>query len=115
MKTGRSATLEPMNPYERRIVHSAVQGIEGAVSRSIGNEPNRRVIISSASGKGQGAERGERPAREGRPPRSGGQGPRQGRDRDRERRESQRVILPPSDEPPKVDDPDISLYGKIEL
>lgn len=47
VKTGRSTTLEPMNPYERRIIHSAVQKVEGATSSSIGEEPNRRVVISS--------------------------------------------------------------------
>ena len=36
-----------MNPYERRIIHSAVQQVEGATSSSIGEEPNRRVVISS--------------------------------------------------------------------
>ena len=47
VKTGRSTTLEPMNPYERRIIHAAVSQIEGATSTSIGEEPNRKVVISS--------------------------------------------------------------------
>ncbi len=47
LKTGRSSTLEPMNPYERRIIHSAISEIEGVESKSIGEEPNRRVVISS--------------------------------------------------------------------
>lgn len=46
-KTGRSSALEPMNPYERRIVHSVVANIEGVVSKSKGEEPYRKVIISS--------------------------------------------------------------------
>lgn len=46
-KTGRSSALEPMNPYERRIIHSAVADIEGVVSKSKGEEPYRKVIISS--------------------------------------------------------------------
>lgn len=44
-KTGRKYSLEPMNPYERRIIHTAVQEIEGATSWSVGKEPNRHVII----------------------------------------------------------------------
>ncbi len=48
-KTGRSMTLEPMNPYERRIIHSTVQEVEGATSTSIGEEPNRRVVIKSTN------------------------------------------------------------------
>jgi len=43
--TGRRRTLEPMNPYERRIIHTAVQDVEGATSWSEGKEPNRHVII----------------------------------------------------------------------
>ena len=44
-RTGRRVSLEPMNPYERRIIHTAVQGINGATSWSVGSEPNRYVII----------------------------------------------------------------------
>lgn len=44
-RTGRRMTLEPMNPYERRIIHTAVQGIDGVTSWSVGSEPNRYVII----------------------------------------------------------------------
>lgn len=47
IKNGRTSALEPMNPYERRIVHSAVSSIEGVASRSTGEEPYRKVIISS--------------------------------------------------------------------
>lgn len=49
VKTGRSVTLEPMNPYERRIIHATVATVEGATSSSIGEEPNRRVVISSTN------------------------------------------------------------------
>lgn len=45
-KTGRSVTLEPMNPYERRIVHTAVQSIRGAKSHSVGEDSSRCVVIS---------------------------------------------------------------------
>ena len=44
-RTGRKVSLEPMNPYERRIIHTAVQGINGVTSWSVGSEPNRYVII----------------------------------------------------------------------
>jgi spoIIIJ-associated protein len=37
--------LEPMNPYERRIIHSEVQGIEGVSTNSIGAENNRRIVM----------------------------------------------------------------------
>lgn len=51
IRTGRSSTLEPMNPYERRIIHSAVANIEGVSSRSVGDEPYRKVMISSTNPK----------------------------------------------------------------
>lgn len=44
-KNGRSITLEPMNPYERRIVHSEVQNIEGVSTYSIGSDDNRKIVI----------------------------------------------------------------------
>ena len=49
VKSGRSMTLEPKNPYERRIIHATVATVEGATSSSIGEEPNRRVVISSTN------------------------------------------------------------------
>ena len=49
-RTGRNVVLEPMNAYERRIIHSEVQGIEGASTNSVGVEGNRRVIIFPEGG-----------------------------------------------------------------
>ena len=46
LRTGRTSTLEPMNPYERRIIHSAIADIEGVTSRSVGDEPYRKVMIA---------------------------------------------------------------------
>ena len=45
-KTGRKVTLEPMNPYERRILHSALQGDPYVTTHSEGEEPYRRVVIT---------------------------------------------------------------------
>ena len=50
LKYGRNVTFEPMNPYERRIIHTAVQEIEGVTSYSVGADAGRRVIISLAEG-----------------------------------------------------------------
>lgn len=44
---GRRITLEPMNPYERRVIHSKVSELEGVYSNSIGEEPYRKVVISA--------------------------------------------------------------------
>lgn len=45
-RTRRSISLEPMNPYERRIIHSALQNDKYVVTRSEGEEPFRHVVIS---------------------------------------------------------------------
>jgi spoIIIJ-associated protein len=44
-KTGKKTVLEPMNPYERRIIHTAVQKVRGAISWSEGENANRHVVI----------------------------------------------------------------------
>jgi len=46
LRTGRRVSLEPMNPYERRIIHYALQQHEGVTTHSEGDEPNRHVVIT---------------------------------------------------------------------
>ena len=46
VKTGKNVNLEPMNPYERRIIHTAVQKVNGAISFSEGEVLNRHVVIA---------------------------------------------------------------------
>ena len=46
VKTGRRVSIEPMNPYERRILHSALQGNPAVTTHSEGEEPNRHVVIT---------------------------------------------------------------------
>lgn len=50
LKYGRNVTFEPMNPYERRIIHTAVQEIEGVTSYSVGADAGRRVVIALEEG-----------------------------------------------------------------
>lgn len=72
-KSGRPQLLEPMNPYERRIIHSVVSEIPGVYSKSKGEEPNRRVVILS-----EGAPRanyGNRGPRRGQSGANGGKKP----------------------------------------
>ncbi len=45
LNRGSKVTLEPMTPYERRIIHSEVQSIEGVTTQSIGSDNNRRIVI----------------------------------------------------------------------
>ncbi|MBQ7465596.1 MAG: protein jag, partial [Oscillospiraceae bacterium] len=42
----RSVTLEPMNAYERHVIHAALQDTAGVTTYSIGTEPNRRVVVA---------------------------------------------------------------------
>ncbi len=84
IRNGRSRTLEPMNPYERRIIHTAVQDIEGVTSNSIGEGSGRRVVISPVGGN--------------RPTRKNGQ--------------SKKTTTPVEAREPKKDS-EIPLYGKI--
>ena len=71
-KTGRKVVLEPMNPYERRVLHTALQNHPGVTTHSEGEEPNRRVVIMLAGqseraeqeskGEKKAAERGDKPS-----------------------------------------------------
>ena len=85
-KTGRRVVLEPMNPYERRVLHTALQNHPAVTTHSEGEEPNRRVVImlKGQPEKPEKAERGERPEKGERTDkpsssRRGGRGRRRGR------------------------------------
>ena len=67
-KTGRKVVLEPMNPYERRVLHTALQNHPAVTTHSEGEEPNRRVVIllrgqserAAQADKPERADKGER-------------------------------------------------------
>ena len=108
VRTGKSTTLEPMNPYERRVIHGAVAQVRGATSSSIGVDPNRRVVISSASsaptrrydeGGGRGRSRDDRRREGGRGRRDDRKGYRSSRSE--ARNEENAEPRPPR---PKLDD-----------
>ena len=106
LRSGRSQALEPMNPYERRVIHSAVSKIEGVSSRSVGEEPYRKIIISSNNPRKDNRRRDNR----------------RGDRRDRRPRDFERkpVDLSTSFEkdykrPKPEDNIEGGLYGKIEL
>ncbi len=109
IKNGRSTTLEPMNPYERRIIHAVISEKDGVVSRSVGDEPYRKVVISVP---------GAKPYR--RSPRGGDskyqrrQGDR-GRGGSRPRREQSEQPKPDPNREKLDDASDGSLYSKIEF
>ena len=83
-KTGRRVVLEPMNPYERRVLHTALQNHPAVTTHSEGEEPNRRVVIMLANQperaqaeSGEKSERGDKPSssRRRRSRRGRGRGP----------------------------------------
>ncbi len=123
LKTGRPAALEPMNPYERRIIHAVVTEIEGVYSKSTGEEPNRKVVIKPAArtGASSGSRReGSRPPRGNRPPRSGSPAPQSAVEKKPEltQQSAETPKVETSAEEPKVDTKaldGVKLYSKIEL
>lgn len=59
-RTRRPVSLEPMNPYERRIIHSALQNDRYVTTHSEGDEPFRRVVVTPKRDSGYGDNRGYR-------------------------------------------------------
>ncbi len=102
LSSGRNRTLEPMNPYERRIIHTVIQEIEGVTSNSVGEGSARRVVVSA-----EGSERRHSGRRDDR--RGGNRGGRRG-----DRRPSQTVVVAPNEaREQKKDAPDLPLYGRL--
>ncbi|MHC1695566.1 MAG: RNA-binding cell elongation regulator Jag/EloR [Eubacteriales bacterium] len=54
LKYKRNITLEPMNSYERRIIHSEIQDIAGVVTYSVGSDNERKVVVALEGNKGGG-------------------------------------------------------------
>lgn len=110
LKTGRPAALEPMNPYERRIIHAVITDIEGVYSKSTGEEPNRKVVIKpsgkqSYRGRSDGNRQNRRP-----------------RDDYKKPAASKEDAANPAEKPAenkavesKTLDDNVKLYSKIEL
>ncbi|MBR3629088.1 MAG: Jag N-terminal domain-containing protein [Oscillospiraceae bacterium] len=123
LRSGRQMTLEPMNPYERRIIHSAIAEIEGVQSKSIGEEPFRKVVISSTNARPQRRRGGrDHDDRRGR----GGRDDRRRRDGGRRRNpdtpperismDSMKTSFEKDYKRPKAEDEiNAGLYGKIEF
>lgn len=120
LKYGRNIVLEPMNPYERRIIHTTIQEIEGVNSHSVGSDNERRVVITLADGveptnpggyRGRGGYNNR--GRNGRYNNNRG-GNRGGRYNDRynDRRQNSEPAAPAR--PPRKDADAAPLYGKIE-
>jgi len=105
-KYGRSLSLDPMNPYERRIIHTTIQEIEGVSSHSVGSESNRRVIVTLAEGfkPASGGYRQGSGSRDGRP---------RGRSDYRGSKQNSAETRP--SRAPRSDAASASLYGRIDV
>lgn len=136
-RTGRSFAMEPMNPYERRIIHSAIGKMEGVRSESKGEGRDRRVVIYStdpnavaesanarprgprggrdrnSNGRGGSYHRGGNGGRNGRGPRSGYRSNVPERTYTPRDAESAAPVAPKRTE--RVDDFADLSFGKIEL
>ena len=113
-KYGRNVVLEPMNPYERRIIHTTVQDIEGVTSHSVGSDGDRKVVITLEEGVkptngGSYNNRGRGGYNKG----GNRGGYRNGGNRGGYRRESSDAPAAPARAPRS--DSAGSLYGKIEI
>ncbi len=102
VKSGRNTALEPMNPYERRIIHTAVQTIDGATSWSEGDGTDRHVVIGPKVGERGYRRRNTRTY--DRRPYNGGSAP---------RRENTQTEAPAPQR--HIDESEGQLYGKIEV
>lgn len=91
-RTGRKNSLEPMNPYERRLIHTAVQDVKGATSWSVGSEPNRHVVIGPSDDNPNKNRRNRRGGKGGEKSTNGGSKTATRREKPRD---SEYVIKPP--------------------
>lgn len=120
-KYGRNVVLEPMNPYERRIIHTTVQEIEGVTSHSVGSDDERKVVITLEEGvkplNGGGYNKGRGGYNKGGYNKGGYRGSRSGGNRGG-RRYNDNSGSDASNAPsraPRSDSAGASLYGKIEI
>ena len=113
LKYGKNVSLEPMNPYERRIIHTAIQEIEGVQSFSVGSDASRRVVIALQEGV-----QPTNPSRGGyNNNRSRSRGGYNNRSRGGYNNRSRGAYVPREtpDRAPKNDAAGSGLYGKIEV
>ena len=110
LKTGRPSALEPMNPYERRIIHAVITDIEGVYSKSTGEEPNRKVVIKPSGKQSyRGKQDGSRPNRRGHDDYRKPAAPREAVEVPAEKSAENAAV-----ESKTLDD-NVKLYSKIEL
>ena len=101
LKTGRPFGFEPMNPYDRRIIHAAISQIEGVKSESKGEGNSRRVMVYSTNPRPRNNDK------------KGGKKPYD--KKNRQRREKPAPQAQKTREEKLIDESSFGLYSKIEL
>lgn len=118
LKTGKNVPLEPMNPYERRIIHTAVQKVNGALSWSEGESINRHVVIGpdpkAKPFRRDNGYKGRNGGGQRRPYNNNGYKKDYNRDYNNGGRSRQQDTQPAVRREPKNEGGNFSLYGKIE-
>ena len=112
IKIGRNNHLEPMNPYERRIIHTAVQEIDGAKSWSEGEDMGRHVVIGPEGGERRGSGYNRDGRDRGGYNRNRNPGGRGGYNRNAGNASRLQNSAPAER---KQDDPTARVYGKIDV
>ncbi len=120
LKTGQKTSLEPMNPYERRIIHTAVQKVKGASSWSEGEDMQRHVVIGPDPDYKQSYNRNRKPRsnnfnKDGsynRRPRSAGYQRRQYAENESHPQDS---LFSTFERESMNESPSTSLYGRVDV
>ena len=105
LKTGRPFGFEPMNPYDRRIIHAAISQIEGVKSESKGEGNNRRVMVYSTNPKPRNDKKGGKKPYDKKPYDK----------KNRQKREKPAPQAQKTREEKLIDESSFGLYSKIEL
>ncbi len=112
LKTGKNVSLEPMNPYERRIIHTSVQKVNGAISWSEGEVINRHVVIGLDPEYKRTYRKNNYNNRGGRKNYNGGYDKKRNYNSNQKKTDSSDAVK--IEREPKNEGGNFSLYGKID-
>lgn len=115
IKYGRNVALEPMNPFERRIVHTVIAEMDGVSSHSVGSDADRRVIITPEGGSRPPRNNNKRGGYNKNYNSNKGGRPYNNNNNRRDYNKKYEPSQPAQNREPKSDAAGTSLYGKIEM
>ena len=112
LKTGKNVSLEPMNPYERRIIHTSIQKVNGAISWSEGEVINRHVVIGLDPEYKRTYRKNNYNNRGGRKNYNGGYDKKRSYNSNQKKTDTSDAVK--TEREPKNEGSNFSLYGKID-